>query len=196
MHFQPKLKVINVEGVIMDFVGAIKAGFQNYADFRGTATRPEYWYWVLFTFLVSIVTNAVDGSGTLSLVFSIATVVPGLSVTVRRLRDAGFSWTWVLLPVAGLVPFVYGLVVLIRELMAMGIEQRILDNPDLVDEAYINTLLQNPVIMDSIWIILFSGLYILFTSILTNFIFTAQRSRSYEDGNKRVAPKGPEAPIL
>jgi len=74
----------------MDFVGAVRAGFKNYVNFRGTATRPEYWYWVLFTALVSIVANAIDRTGSLSGLFSLATLLPGLGVTVRRLRDAGF----------------------------------------------------------------------------------------------------------
>ncbi len=113
----------------MDFVGAIRAGFKNYVNFRGTATRPEYWYWVLFTSLVSIVTNALDGSGTLALAFSLATLLPSLGVTVRRLRDAGFSWTWLLIPIPGLIPLFYGLYVLFSELYLLGIDETILDNP-------------------------------------------------------------------
>lgn len=56
----------------MDFVGAIKAGFKNYVNFRGTATRPEYWYWVLFTFLVSLVLGAFESLEVLSAIFAIA----------------------------------------------------------------------------------------------------------------------------
>jgi hypothetical protein len=44
----------------MTFAGAIKTCFTKYADFRGTAARPEYWYFVLFTILVSIVLSTVD----------------------------------------------------------------------------------------------------------------------------------------
>ena len=69
----------------MDFVGAIKAGFKNYVSFRGTATRPEFWYWILFTALVLIVVSALDRSGTLGNVFSVATLLPSLAVAVRRL---------------------------------------------------------------------------------------------------------------
>jgi uncharacterized membrane protein YhaH (DUF805 family) len=39
-------------------------------------------------------------------VWSIAVLLPSLAVTVRRLRDAGRSWTqlfWLLLPIAGLI---------------------------------------------------------------------------------------------
>jgi uncharacterized membrane protein YhaH (DUF805 family) len=180
----------------MDFVGAIKAGFKNYVVFKGTATRPEYWYWVLFAFLVAVVTNALDGTGTFALAFSLATLLPGLAVTVRRLRDAGFSWTWLLLPVPGFFPFVYGVVLFVDELIVLGIDETVLDNPELIDQAFLRELIQNEVIMSSFGIILLSLLYIGLTSILVNLIFPIQRSKTFEQGNKRLAPNGPETPAL
>lgn len=180
----------------MDFVGAIKAGFKNYVVFKGTATRPEYWYWVLFAFLVTLVTNALDGTGVLAGAFGLATFLPGLAVTVRRLRDAGFSWTWLLLPIPGFFPFVYGIVLFVNELIVLGVDETVLDNPELIDEAFLRDLVQNEVIMSSFGIILLSLLYILLTSVLVNLIFPIQRSKSFEQGNKRVAPKGPETPTL
>ncbi len=35
--------------------------FNNYAGFSGRASRSEYWFWVLFTILASIVTGIIDG---------------------------------------------------------------------------------------------------------------------------------------
>jgi uncharacterized membrane protein YhaH (DUF805 family) len=175
----------------MDFVGAIKAGFQNYVVFKGTASRSEYWYWVLFTSLVGLVTNALDASGILAGAFALATLLPGLAVTVRRLRDAGFSWVWILLPVPGFFPFVYGLALLINELVIIGIDENILNNPELIDEAFVRDLMLNEVIASSFVIILWSLLYIILTSILVKVIFPIQSSKSFEQGNKRVAPKGP-----
>lgn len=180
----------------MDFVGAIRAGFKNYVNFRGTANRPEYWYWVLFTSLVSIVTNALDGSGTLALAFSLATLLPSLGVTVRRLRDAGFSWTWLLIPIPGLIPLFYGLYVLFSELYLLGIDETILDNPELVDEAFVRDLIANPEILNSLGLVLMSVLYLFATSVLVNIIFPIRKSKSFEQGNKRVAPNGPETPAL
>lgn len=180
----------------MDFVGAIKAGFQNYVVFKGTATRPEYWYWVLFTFLVSLVANALDRTGWIALAFSLATFLPGLAVTVRRLRDAGFSWVWVLLPIPGFVAFVYGLGNLIQELMLLGIDESILSNPELVDEALVRELMLNEVIASSFGVILLSFLYLLLTFVLVSVIFPAQQRKTFEQGNKRVDPTGPETPAL
>lgn len=45
----------------MTFAGAIKVCLKKYADFRGVADRREYWYFVLFTILVSLVLSTIDG---------------------------------------------------------------------------------------------------------------------------------------
>lgn len=180
----------------MDFIGAIKAGFKNYVQFRGTATRPEFWYWVLFTFLVGLVLNAFDGSGALPGAFSLATLLPSLAVTVRRLRDAGFSWVWLLLPAAGLVPLTVGLVQFFVELVSLGIDQAILENPDQLDQQTIEALMANEVLANSLVLMLVSGLFLFFATIVVQIIFPAQRSKSFEEGNKRVAPKGPENTVI
>src|SRR5206468_10941053 len=104
-------------GVPMRFEQAIVAGFRKYADFSGRATRPEFWWWILFTALVTGILNAIhlgpalvvggvaQPSG-LATAWSIAVLLPTLAVTVRRLRDAGHGWAnlfWILAPIAGLV---------------------------------------------------------------------------------------------
>jgi uncharacterized membrane protein YhaH (DUF805 family) len=180
----------------MDFVGSIKAGFQNYAVFRGTASRPEYWYWVLFTFLLGLVSNALDASGVLALAISGLTFLPGTAVTVRRLRDAGFSWTWLLLPIPGFIPFVMGLVNLVIELVALGIDKAIVNNPELIDAAYLEELFKNSVLVNSLVMIFFSLAYIFFTSVLVSIIFASRKSKSFEEGNKRVSPHSPETTAL
>jgi len=95
---------------------AVRSGFLHYADFSGRARRPEFWWWILFTVLVSAILGALPGwtgpmshmsmSGhyNLSGAWDLAVLLPTLAVTVRRLRDAGFGWghvLWALLPVAG-----------------------------------------------------------------------------------------------
>jgi uncharacterized membrane protein YhaH (DUF805 family) len=72
----------------MDFVGAIKAGFTNYATFSGVASRAAFWYWKLFTVLLSVATTFIPFLGSLA---SMAIFLPDLAVSIRRSRDAGFS---------------------------------------------------------------------------------------------------------
>jgi uncharacterized membrane protein YhaH (DUF805 family) len=73
----------------MNFVDAVKICFRKYADFNGCASRPEFWWWVLFTFVGAAALQAV--SYNLSAAFSIATFVPGIAVASRRLHDTDRS---------------------------------------------------------------------------------------------------------
>ena len=62
----------------MDFGTAIRTCFQKYAIFNGRARRSEYWYFVLFGFLVNLGTSVVETvikarSGTQSMLSIIAT---------------------------------------------------------------------------------------------------------------------------
>jgi uncharacterized membrane protein YhaH (DUF805 family) len=194
----------------MDFVGAIKAGFNNYVNFRGTATRPEFWYWFLFTFLVAVVTSAIDQVltmvpglviielvfSTITTLFSLATFLPTLAVTVRRLRDAGFSWVWLLLPLPFVVPFVVGIAQLAIALVDLGIDPMVLVDPEVLDPAALQILAEDEATAGAFLLTIFGFLALLLVSLLVNTIFEIFPSKSFEQGNKRVAPKGTETPAL
>lgn len=103
----------------MNFGTAISTVFSKYATFRGVASRSEYWWFALFTFLVGIVFNVLmsitgesDGStagGPVTLIsglWSLAIFLPSLAVQVRRFHDAGFSGKWLLLYLVPLIAFV------------------------------------------------------------------------------------------
>jgi len=109
----------------MTFFESIKTVFRKYAEFGGRASRPEFWWFTLFTVLVSaalnsltftainprmfeVTTTASSFTGFVSFAgaWSIAVLLPSLAVAVRRLRDTGREWTellWILLPIAGLI---------------------------------------------------------------------------------------------
>lgn len=98
----------------MGFMDAVKAGFKGYVDFNGTSTRPAFWYFVLFMFLVYIVAFAIDaglfgGAPVLYTVAALGLLLPNLAVSIRRLHDMGKSGWWLLI---GFVPLI-GLIVLI-----------------------------------------------------------------------------------
>ncbi len=78
----------------LNFVDAVKVCFAKYADFNGCASRPEFWWWVLFIFIGTATLQSV--SYRLSGAFSIATFLPGIAVTARRLHDTDRSG-WLLL---------------------------------------------------------------------------------------------------
>jgi uncharacterized membrane protein YhaH (DUF805 family) len=103
------------------FVDAVRLGFARATDFSGTSQRAEFWYWILFLFILRLVTTTVDafiypedislntGSTDLAAVASematllqhslwsstmlveVLLLLPLIALTVRRFRDAGWS---------------------------------------------------------------------------------------------------------
>lgn len=90
----------------MTFGESISTCFSKYAAFDGRASRSEYWWWFLFTFLASLATAMI--SQTVSGLFSLAVLLPSLAVGARRLHDTDRSGWFLLL---WLVPFIGWLVV-------------------------------------------------------------------------------------
>ena len=105
----------------MDMITAVKTCFNKYTVISGRSRRAEYWWWVLFTIIVSIVLGIVDGilftsinattgqpetSGLLGGLFSLATLIPGICVTARRLHDTNRSGWWQLLWLAIIVGWI------------------------------------------------------------------------------------------
>jgi uncharacterized membrane protein YhaH (DUF805 family) len=89
-------------GGSMTFGEAIKVCFNKYAVFDGCAARPEFWWWVLFTFIAAAVLRSISYS--LSAAFSLATFLPSIAVTARRLHDTDRSgWLQLLwfIPIIG-----------------------------------------------------------------------------------------------
>ena len=89
----------------MNLPTAIKTVFSKYADFRGVASRSEYWWFSLFSFIVAVVLDLLMGDANnpnavasgVSLVWSLGILIPSLALSVRRFHDAGFSGKWLLL---------------------------------------------------------------------------------------------------
>jgi len=98
----------------------------HYADFQGKATRSQYWYFILFSFALSIFFATIDifvinpllgatasqatEGGFLQLIYAIAVLVPSLSIAVRRLHDLNKSGKWLLIafiPLVGPILLIY-----------------------------------------------------------------------------------------
>jgi len=108
------------------------AVLKKYAVFKGRASRKEYWMFVLFYFIFSIVAQILDvifktnriisyetphfhilnitsngGNGLFSLLYGLFVFIPALAVAVRRLHDIGKSGWWVLaFTLIGSVPII------------------------------------------------------------------------------------------
>ena len=90
----------------MNFQTAVRTCLAKYVDFTGRARRSEFWYFVLFSVLVSVVTVLLDRAlgtewkrwGLLNIASWLALLPPTLSVAARRLHDTGRSAWSLLLP--------------------------------------------------------------------------------------------------
>lgn len=85
----------------MNFQTSIRSGFQNYANFKGRASRAEYWWWALFTVILSILLSSIsDSFGNLG---SLVTLLPTIAVAVRRMHDVNRVGWFILVPIYNLV---------------------------------------------------------------------------------------------
>ena len=86
---------------------------KKYTDFNGRARRKEYWFFVLFYFIIYTILRIVDivigvyntesSIGILSGVYILALIIPFYAVMIRRLHDTGKSGWWSLL---GIIPLI------------------------------------------------------------------------------------------
>jgi len=97
---------------------AISYCFRNYVGFKGRAARSEYWYWTLFVYLLLIVAWLIDmtvfgfnttGVNPMAVLASLATLLPTLAVSARRVHDIDRSGWWALLifTVIGYIVLIY-----------------------------------------------------------------------------------------
>ena len=92
---------------------------KKYAVFSGRARRKEYWYFVLFNVIIGFVLGLIEGAlglfpdspqSILSSLYSLAVLLPGIGVSIRRLHDTSRSGWWLLI---ALVPIIGAIVLLV-----------------------------------------------------------------------------------
>jgi uncharacterized membrane protein YhaH (DUF805 family) len=87
------------------FTDAVK----KYADFKGRATRKEFWIFSLIYTVIYVLFGVLDalvGTMVIQFIFGLVMSVPCVSVTTRRLHDTGRSGWWQLLFILPLIPVV------------------------------------------------------------------------------------------
>ena len=177
----------------MTFAGAVQSGFRNYFNFRGSASRREFWFWVLFTILLGLVVSTLESifwpappttgdwmqditsltaqPTPLSDFLSFALLIPNLSIMARRLHDGGFSAKWLFLL---LVPLAYGI-------FAGAGAVVVLNNAG-------SAMLTPEELMSLVFLVL--PIFALFLAVMVIFIILALRpTRSFYDGNRYVEPE-------
>ena len=72
-------------------------------DFEGRTKRIDYWKIILVNFLLGVALYKL-GLDVLYYLFAIASICPGIAMNIRRIRDTGRQWQWILivfLPIVG-----------------------------------------------------------------------------------------------
>ena len=94
------------------------AVFRRWRDFSGRSSRREYWMFTLVLMIIAFVLGILDGVMlgvmgytlneaetqlfTLGNAYSLVTLIPSISVSVRRLHDIDKSGWWLLLVFTGI----------------------------------------------------------------------------------------------
>lgn len=80
------------------FGEAIQICLNKYADFKGRASRAEYWWFILFMFIVGCFRGILNRFGMVGQIISglvgLAFIVPQLAVCWRRMHDIGKGGGW------------------------------------------------------------------------------------------------------
>lgn len=100
----------------MKLWNALKQAFKLYATFSGRTNRPDYWYFILASAIISTVLGIIyttpDQRQPLSDAWTLVALLPSLAAGARRLTDAGFKRTelwWLALPIVGWALLAYKL---------------------------------------------------------------------------------------
>jgi len=87
---------------------------RKYATFKGRAQRAEYWYFILFNTIVSIILGSLDTvlgtSGLFVGIYLVSVFIPTFAVKVRRLHDIGKSGWWLLI---GFIPLIGEIILIV-----------------------------------------------------------------------------------
>ncbi|WP_176082471.1 DUF805 domain-containing protein [Martelella sp. HB161492] len=102
---------------VVGFQEAFKLAFSNYANFRDRSSRGAFWYWVLASWIVSVVLSVIDyvlfggadNVGILEGIWGLATLFPAIAIGARRLHDINRTGWWQLLSISiiGVVVLIY-----------------------------------------------------------------------------------------
>ena len=86
-------------------VEAMRLYFTRYVDFKGRSRRSEYWIAIIAVSVVgSLLGILFKNVPAISYIWTLATLLPNIAVTIRRLHDvgkSGWNYLWNLLPVIG-----------------------------------------------------------------------------------------------
>lgn len=94
--------------------------WRKFADFSGRTDIPGYWWASLVNFVITTILRNIPYVGGL---YALAVLIPGLSITVRRLNDCGKHWAWIFI---NCIPLV-GQIIFIIMLCKPSVDNKVID---------------------------------------------------------------------
>ena len=97
-------------------LNAIRLFFKNYFNFTGRSSRSEYWWFLLAYLIITVVIAILEaliigidyaGSGVVSNLFNLVTLIGWLTLTARRLQDRGHTGWWQFAYLIPIIPLIY-----------------------------------------------------------------------------------------
>jgi uncharacterized membrane protein YhaH (DUF805 family) len=91
---------------MQNFLDINIATLRQFMVIDGTATRRQFWYFIVFGWLADFGTSILDGfvpGDFLSTLTNIALFVPTLTAAIRRMHDTDRAGWWLLVPIANFV---------------------------------------------------------------------------------------------
>ena len=91
----------------VSLIQSINLFYSNFTNFSGRSSRSAYWWWVLWCFILTLLVEYISYEA--GVVWSLATLIPSVSLSCRRLHDIGKSGWWQLIAITiiGIIPLLW-----------------------------------------------------------------------------------------
>ena len=99
---------------VMNPIDSVITCFQKYVGFEGRASRSEYWWFFLFTFIASFIAGIIDAMlfgieltdpTPITWALQVGIFLPSLAASIRRIHDHGKSGWFCLIPIYNIILF-------------------------------------------------------------------------------------------
>jgi uncharacterized membrane protein YhaH (DUF805 family) len=100
-------------------LSAYKSYFKNYININDSASRSEFWYVfipnTIISLLLQLMARFVSDAQLLYVVFGLVTLVPNITLGVRRLHDIGKRGWWLLISFIPLIGGIWLIILMAKE---------------------------------------------------------------------------------
>ena len=101
-----------------DYIDAYKEMWTRFLDFSGRTDRGTFWKAILVNIVVSLLASLIFPKlhlGLIPTMYSVAVCIPSIAMEVRRLKDIGKPWYWMLLVILPVIGPIWLIVLFCKE---------------------------------------------------------------------------------